>query len=68
METPSHSLRWTNRSFKQPLLLCGGMLTVGNLLYGLVSQVGNIFYPLYYAAAVLCPLNPLVGVEASPID
>ncbi|CAN0408862.1 unnamed protein product [Ascophyllum nodosum] len=26
---------WTNRSFRQPLLLCSVMLIIGNLLYGL---------------------------------
>lgn len=44
MTTPPYSLRWTNRSFRQPLLLCGGMLIVGNLLYGLVSEVGQHFF------------------------
>lgn len=31
--------RWTNTSFRGPLLLCSVLLIVGNFLYGLVSMV-----------------------------
>lgn len=30
--------RWTNTSFRGPLLLCSVLLIVGNFLYGLVSE------------------------------